>query len=72
MKTEGEGAKGRGAGHAAPAPPFFCSCTDRKGKYPTMADVATGESQAGIWNPKLSASMIVPSTRMEYIALFLK
>lgn len=31
-----------------------------------MAKVAMGESQAGMWKPNESASMITPSTRMEY------
>ncbi len=34
--------------------------------------VAMGENQEGIWKPKLSNSMTVPNTKIEYIAPFFK
>lgn len=48
------------------------SIRDFQKKYPTTANVATGESHCGMWNPKASAIITTPRIRIEYMAPFFK
>jgi hypothetical protein len=51
---------------------FGISCIDLSMKNPTTPKVITGESQKGIFTPKLSRIIIIPKKQMEYIAPFFK
>ena len=54
------------------APAFLIWTFERQKKYPTIPKVMTGDTQAGIWIPNASASMMTPSAQIEYIAPFFK
>ena len=43
---------------------------DLNRKYPTIPNVMTGETNAGISKPKLSRIMMKPRQKIEYIAPF--